>query len=213
MDGNVGDRAALLHLLKELEDAGNELEDMMDNLINETASKDVPALQTEKDGVVTAQDAALTLFGLLITARTTPTTDPSAAPGGARQIFKLQAELKPFLLWNTHSPPEMRNWLVQFKSYASTSNIHLVGVADQRAVLRGCMTPDLEVNLEGVLATPASTVAIEYSGDRGALLVAEAAVHSPVGVFQDQEGGSSFQGLRGRFALECCGGRYRQHLV
>jgi hypothetical protein len=165
LDGNVGDRAALLHLLKELEDAGNELEDMMDDLIDETrrdetAAKDVPALQTEKDGVVTAQEAALTRFGLLITARTTPTTDPSAVPGGARQIFKLQAELKPFLLSNTHSPPEMRNWLVRFQSYASTSNIHLVGVADQRAVLRGCLAPDLEVNLEGVLATPASTVAV-----------------------------------------------------
>jgi hypothetical protein len=69
---------------------------MMDDLIKETASKDVPALQTEKEGVVTAQDAGLTRFGLLITARKTPTTDPSAVPGGARQIFKLQAKIKPF---------------------------------------------------------------------------------------------------------------------
>jgi hypothetical protein len=52
----------------------------------------------------------------------------------------------------------MRNWIVRFRSYASTSNIKLVGMADQRSVLRACLAPDLEVNLEGGLATLASTV-------------------------------------------------------
>jgi hypothetical protein len=48
---------------------------------------------------------------LLIVARSTPVGDPSSP----EDIFKLQAELKPFALSNTNTPLEMRNWIVWFR--------------------------------------------------------------------------------------------------
>jgi hypothetical protein len=66
--------------------------------------------------------------------------------------------LKPFSLAGTHTPPEMRDWVVRFRSYASTSNIKLVSLDDQRAILRNCLAPELAINMEGVLATAGTTV-------------------------------------------------------
>jgi hypothetical protein len=65
------------------------------------------------------------MLELLIVARSTPVGDPSAQ-SSPKEILKLQAELKPFELSNTNTPQEMRNWIVQLRSYASTSSISLL---------------------------------------------------------------------------------------
>jgi hypothetical protein len=130
LDTNIGDKVAHYRLLQDLEDRGNEVADLLDDLIDNATSDEVLALQKEKTDIIAAQDAELGMFELLIVARSTPVGDPSA-PSSPKEIFKLQAELKPFALSNTNTPPEMRNWIVRFRSYASTSNIKLVGLADQ----------------------------------------------------------------------------------
>jgi hypothetical protein len=186
--------------------------DLLDNLINDATLDEVLSLQKEKTDVIAAQDAELGMFELLIVARSTPVGDPSSAPSSPKEIFKLQAELKPFALSNTNTPPEMRNWIVRFRSYGSTSNIKLVGLADQRAVLCACLAPNLEVNLEGVLTTPASTLETCQLAVEAHFLLLNPIFTRRWDCFRIKKSGRPFQGLRRGPLPECCGGRHQEHV-
>jgi hypothetical protein len=89
LDNNIGDKAAHYRLLQELEDCGNKVANLLDDLIDDAMLDVELALQKEKMDVIAAQDAELGMFELLIIARSSPVGDLSA-PHLLRRFFNFR---------------------------------------------------------------------------------------------------------------------------
>lgn len=62
-------------------------------------------------------------------------------PAPAAGRIKTYDALKPFTLTRDHTPAELRNWILQFKAFYSTSQMDQLNIEDQQAFLRICVEP------------------------------------------------------------------------
>ena len=104
--------------------------------------------------------AQATLLGLPAQAQT-----HQAAPAAHQAKIRPNDSLKPFTLLTSHTPVQLRNWIRKYRTYYSSSNMHMADIKEQQAYFMDCLGSYLETRIQTKIR---DTTPIFRDGDEGA---------------------------------------------
>lgn len=117
-----GDKA---FYMKRVEDIGNKVDDIAEMYDELKILEDKP--ETEKESAEAMAILESELNGVFQRANL------RVFPSSNRTLFKVQSDLKPFILTDAHTPLEMRDWLSTFQAYHLASGMGSISVQEQQA--------------------------------------------------------------------------------